>query len=127
MKTTFRNQNGCLQTDSKRSLTPLQLMPRERYGLWAVFMLTFVETVVRMTTLELKNNFHQLIDSIENENLLLKFYDLMRNRSIAKEGNLWSRLSKEEQHDLLSAFNESENEENLINQNEMMKKHKKWL
>lgn len=80
-----------------------------------------------MTTIELKNNFHQLIDSIENENLLLKFYELMRNRSISKEGNLWSRLSKEEQEDLLLAFNESENEENLIMHNEMMKKHKKWL
>ena len=80
-----------------------------------------------MTTIELKNNFHQLIDSIENENLLLKFYELMRNRSISKEGNLWSRLSKEEQDDLLMAFNESDKEENLIKQNEMMNKHKKWL
>jgi hypothetical protein len=80
-----------------------------------------------MTTIELKNNFHQLIDSIENENLLLKFYELMRNRSISKEGSLWSRLSKEEQDDLLMAFDESDREENLISQNEMMKKHKKWL
>jgi hypothetical protein len=90
-------------------------------------MLIFVETVVRMTTLELKNNFHQLIDSIDNENLLLKFYELMRNRSISKEGSLLSRLSKEEQDDLLLAFNESDKEENLIRNNEMMKKHKKWL
>ena len=90
-------------------------------------MLIFVETIVQMTTIELKNNFHQLIDSIENENLLFKFYELMRNRSISKEGNLWSRLSKEEQDDLLMAFNESDKEENLIKHNEMVKKHKKWL
>jgi len=31
METAFSNQNGCLQTDSKRSLTPLLLMPWERY------------------------------------------------------------------------------------------------
>ena len=80
-----------------------------------------------MTTIELKNNFHQLIDSIENENLLLKFYELMRNRSISKEGNLWSRLSIEEQEELLKSFNESDKEENLIKHNEMMIKHKKWL
>jgi hypothetical protein len=80
-----------------------------------------------MTTIELKNNFHHLIDSIENENLLLRFYELMKNRSFSKEGRLWSKLSKEEQDELLLAFNESEKEENLINHNEMMKKHKKWL
>ncbi len=80
-----------------------------------------------MTTIELKNNFHQLIDSIENENLLFKFYELMRTRSISQEGSLWSRLSKEEQDDLLVAFDESDMEENLIKHSEMMKKHKKWL
>ncbi len=80
-----------------------------------------------MTTLELKNNFHHLIDSIDNENLLLKFYDLMKSRTAFKEGNLWSRLTKEEQEELISAFSESESEENLISHEEMIKKHKKWL
>jgi hypothetical protein len=80
-----------------------------------------------MTTLELKNSFHHLIDSIDNENLLLKFYDLMKSRTSSKEGNLWSRLTNEEQEELLSAFKESENEENIISHNEIMKKHKKWL
>jgi hypothetical protein len=80
-----------------------------------------------MTTLELKNSFHHLIDSIDNENLLLKFYDLMKSRTSSKEGDLWSRLTNEEQEELLSAFKESENEENIISHTEIMKKHKKWL
>lgn len=80
-----------------------------------------------MTTIELKNNFHHLIDSIDNENLLLRFYELMKSRSTSKEGKLWSRLSKEEQDELLKAYSESEQEENLISSKEMMKKHKKWL
>ena len=80
-----------------------------------------------MTTLELKNSFHHLIDSIDNENLLLKFYDLMKSRTSSKEGNLWSRLTNEEQEELLSTFKESENEENIISHTEIMKKHKKWL
>lgn len=80
-----------------------------------------------MTTIELKNNFHHLIDSIENENLLLRFYELMKSRSISKEGKLWSRLSKEEQDELLMALAESDKEENLISHDKMMKKHKKWL
>ena len=80
-----------------------------------------------MTTIELKNNFHHLIDSIDNEYLLLRFYDLMKSRTISKEGKLWSRLTKEEQEELLIAFEESEQEENLLSHDEMMKKHKKWL
>jgi hypothetical protein len=79
-----------------------------------------------MTTIELRNNFHHLIDSIDNEHLLLKFYDLMKNRTTSKEGNLWSHLTKEEQEELLSTFNESDSEDNLISHGEMMKKHKKW-
>jgi hypothetical protein len=68
-----------------------------------------------------------LIDSIDNEHLLLRFYDLMKSRTISKEGKLWSRLTKEEQEELLIAFEESEKEENLLSHDEMMKKHKKWL
>ena len=80
-----------------------------------------------MTTIDLKNNFHHLIDSIDNEPLLLRFYDLMKSRTISKEGKLWSRLTKEEQEELLAASEESEKEENLLSHDEMMKKHKKWL
>jgi len=80
-----------------------------------------------MTTTELKNNFHHLIDSIDNEYLLLRFYDLMKSRTNSKEGKLWSRLTKEEQEELLISLEESEKEENLLSHDEMMKKHKKWL
>ncbi len=80
-----------------------------------------------MTTIEIKNNFHILIDSIDNDQLLLKFYDLMKNRTAVKDGKLLSRLTKQEQEELLSALNESDLEENLISHDKMMKKHKKWL
>lgn len=80
-----------------------------------------------MNTIELKNNFHNLIDSIENETLLMNFYELMKKRSSTKEGQLWSRLNKQEQEELLLALEESENEVNLISHEEMKKKHKKWL
>jgi hypothetical protein len=80
-----------------------------------------------MKTLELKKNFHLLIDSIDNENLLATFYDLIKKRTSIKEGQLWSRLSTKEQEELLSALEESENPENLINHEEMVTKHKQWL
>ena len=80
-----------------------------------------------MNTLELKKNFHLLIDSIDNENLLVSFYNLIKKRTSTKEGQLWSRLSNKEQEELLSTLEESENPENLISHEEMVTKHKKWL
>mgnify|MGYP001616547187 CR=1 FL=1 len=80
-----------------------------------------------MNTIELKKNFHLLIDSIDNENLLISFYDLIKKRSSTKEGQLWSRLTNQEQEELLLALEESTNPENLISHEEMGKKHRKWL
>jgi len=80
-----------------------------------------------MTTLELKNNFHHLIDSIENENLLRKFYELMLRKRASKDGMLWSKLSEDEINELLQANEESENPDNLIPHDEMKKKYSKWL
>jgi len=80
-----------------------------------------------VSTIELKNNFHKLIDSIDNENLLMSFYDILKSRAEIKDGQLWSRLKKNEQEELLLAFEESENPENLIDNEIMKKKHKKWL
>ena len=80
-----------------------------------------------MGTPELKKHFHQLIDKIDNEDLLFKFYDLMKRSSSSREGQLWNRLTKEEQEELLRSVEESENSENLISHEEMKSKHKKWL
>ncbi len=80
-----------------------------------------------MNTLELKKDFHNLIDSIDNESLLSDFYILIKRRILGNEGNLWKGLTKKEQEDLNLAFNESENLENLISHEDMKKKHKKWL
>jgi hypothetical protein len=80
-----------------------------------------------MNTTALKKNFHLLIDNIENENLLISFYELMKKRSSSKEGEIWNKLTQKEQDELLLSLAESENSDNLINHDEMIKKHKKWL
>ncbi len=80
-----------------------------------------------MSTIELKKDFHNLIDSIDNENLLSKFYDLFKKRITSKEGQLWTRLSIENQEELLLAFEESKDPNNLISHEKMKKKHEKWL
>ena len=80
-----------------------------------------------METAQLKSNFHQLIDSIDNERILSKFFGLMSKMKDSKDGKLWSRLSKEEQEELLLSDIESEDPDNLIEHSVVQKKHSKWL
>lgn len=80
-----------------------------------------------MNTIELKNNFHHLIDTIENDALLSKFYTMMRNAKENQEGKLWKKLSEEERNELMLSFEESEDEANLIPDSEIQKKYEKWL
>ncbi len=80
-----------------------------------------------MNATELKKNFHNLIDSIDNENLLMDFYDIIKSRAKTSDGQLWARLNKNEQEELLIAFEESENPDHLIDHDQMKKKHRKWL
>lgn len=80
-----------------------------------------------MKTIEIKRDFHNFIDSIENITFLENFYELMKNRFSQKNGSLWSRLSTLEKAEILKSFNESENPKNLIDNNAMKTKLNKWL
>ena len=80
-----------------------------------------------MTTIELKSKFHNLIDNINDEGILLKFYDLLSRAKDSREGLLWDRLSQEERDELIFIEKESSNTANLISNTEMQQKHKKWL
>ena len=80
-----------------------------------------------METTQLKDNFHQLIDSIDNDRILAKFFGLMSKTKDSVDGQLWSRLSKEEQEELILSDIESEDPKNLISHTIIQKKHNKWL
>ncbi|HES58951.1 MAG TPA: hypothetical protein ENO18_00850 [Caldithrix sp.] len=76
---------------------------------------------------DIRNNFHQLIDDIENESLLMKFYEMMLKSKVQNEGELWSQLSEEQKNEVLLAESESHYENNLIDHKDQKIKHKKWL
>ena len=78
-----------------------------------------------MTTIELKTNFHQLIDDISNEAMLVKFYEIMSTANVSNEGTLWKNLSNEEQQELIEIEKDSHNIENLIDHSLMELKFKK--
>ena len=59
-------------------------------------------------------------------NYLMSFYDIIKSKTITNDGQLWGRLDKTGQEELLTAFEESENPDNLID-NDKIKKHSKWL
>ena len=80
-----------------------------------------------MKAIGLKNNFHTLIDSINNEMILSKFYSLMKRAKESKQGQLWNALSAKEQEELLKADLESMDDIQLISGKEMKEKHAKWL
>lgn len=80
-----------------------------------------------MDSIQLKDNFHILIDSFKNDTLLMRFYDIMTNIKNTKEGTLLGRLTETEYEELMLAYKESDDEENLISSEEMKKKHEKWL
>jgi Tfp pilus assembly ATPase PilU len=77
-----------------------------------------------MTTIELKKNLHQMIDSVDSDLLLSKFYFVLKKIKNINDGDLWNNLTKEEQDELIISDMESEDENNLISHSEILKKHK---
>ena len=80
----------------------------------------------KMDRIELKSNLHSFIDQIENIDLLREYYMEMKKLISTKKSNIWDSLSDEQKKEVLLSYEESENEENLIDNNEVMKKYDKW-
>lgn len=80
-----------------------------------------------MNTVEIKNNFHKLIDRIDDDIVLSRFYEILEKASSVKEGSLWDRLTIEEKQELLQIDLETDTDDNLIPLQSIKDKHKKWL
>ncbi len=80
-----------------------------------------------MSVTEIRSNLHNLIEKIESEELLSAIHDLLKQKEESKEGTLFNSLSKNQKKELLSSEEESRDETNLIDNDEVMKKYKKWL
>lgn len=81
-----------------------------------------------MDTPNIKSDLHKLIDNINDERKLKKAYTLIESLSVVnEEGVLWAGLTEKEKEELLEIEKESHDPDNLIDHEEMKKKHKKWL
>jgi len=77
--------------------------------------------------ISIKQKLHNLIDNIENESILNQVYELIYKKNASAENDLWSKLSTEQQQEVLLSLEESNDPNNLTSQEEVKKAHKKWL
>ncbi|MCF1750635.1 hypothetical protein [Mariniradius sediminis] len=72
-----------------------------------------------MSTTELKSNIHKIIDGIESEPLLRTLYDFLKKREFGEGSQFWGQLTEEQKQEVLLAFDESEDEQNLVSKEEV--------
>ena len=77
--------------------------------------------------MNIKEDFHHLIDTIDDEQLLKDYYQLIQRLNADQTGNLWNNLSETEKQELLSAYDESFDKNNLISHEQVKQQHEKWL
>ena len=74
-----------------------------------------------MGTMELKTNIHKIVDSIESEQLLKTIYDFLKIREKSTSNPSWNSLTEEQKREVLLAFDESEDENNLVDPKSVFK------
>ncbi len=72
-----------------------------------------------MGTIELKSDLHKILDKIDNEQLLRAIYDFLKQREDAKEGQIWSTLTEEQKKEVYLSYEESNDDDNLIDWDEV--------
>ncbi len=77
--------------------------------------------------MKIKDDFHNLIEKIEDEAVLKGYFKLIQRLNNNQTGELWDSLSAEEKDELLLSFEESFDPKNLISHEEVKKQHGKWL
>ncbi len=74
-----------------------------------------------------KEEFHDLIDRIEDEEVLRGYFKLIKTLNNNQTGKLWDGLSSEEKNELLLSFDESFDSTNLISHEDVKNQHEKWM
>jgi len=75
-----------------------------------------------MSTIELKSSIHKIVDRIQSEQLLQTIYDFLKTNESSNTGKLWKSLSDEQRREVLLSFDESEDNEGLIDATEFFKR-----
>jgi hypothetical protein len=81
---------------------------------------------ITMDKVQLKSGIHSFIDQIESLDLLNDYYYELKRIIDSRKSNIWDSLSEEQKREILLSYEESEQEENLIDENVVMEKYNKW-
>lgn len=80
-----------------------------------------------MNKIELKANLHSLIDQLDNNSLLVEYYNELKKIIGSSHEKMWDKLTDEQKKEVLISFEESEDEANLVDNEIVMNKYKKWF
>lgn len=69
-----------------------------------------------MDKVQLKSGIHSFIDQIESLDLLNDYYNELKRIIDSKKSNIWDSLSEQQKREVLLSYEESEQEENLIDE-----------
>jgi hypothetical protein len=79
-----------------------------------------------MSTIELKNELHNLIDSITDETVLQRFFNLIKAEN-RNNNALWEDFTEEQQREIMLSNEEIKDRSTLTSHEEMKKFYSKWL
>lgn len=77
-----------------------------------------------MTKTEIKQNIHSLVETMDNENILIQVKEMLE--SISNESTSFSSLSKDEQKSIQNGIEQLNNGEK-INYEDVKKNYPEWL
>jgi len=77
-----------------------------------------------METIDLRSNIHKIVDGIRSEQSLQKLYDFLKVWDTNKHDQLWDSLTEKQKQEVLLAYSESENEDDLIARENVFKQNK---
>jgi hypothetical protein len=77
--------------------------------------------------MKIKDDFHHLIDSIEDEQLLKRCYQLVKIIKDDQNGHLWNSLTADGKKNLLTAYEESFDIKNLLSHDQVKQQYENWL
>ncbi len=80
-----------------------------------------------MNTAELKSDIHKLIDQLDNEQLLLEYYNEMKSLIQKDCVSAWDTLTDEQKKEIILSWEESEDEATLIENKEVFRRYKDML
>ncbi len=76
--------------------------------------------------MNIKEDFHHLIDTIDDEQLLNSYFQLMQQLT-SQNGQIWNNLTEHQKNEVLLSYDESFDDKNLIPHEQVKKQHEKWL